>query len=315
MRVIGSIATNTFREAVRQPVYLLVVGLGCVVAFFSQYFTFFAFGEEKSMIKEMGLATVSLCGLLLAVFSSSSVIADEIEKLTVLTILCKPVKRWEFIVGKFFGILLAVLVAFLILGVVFLAAVWFAELPFSYVRALYGHVDPDWEPNQPRDFGELVAKTWANLSTYLPGTGLLMIKGLVLAYFQVVVIVAIAVAVSTRLPMIVNMVVCATVYAFGHVSNSLTLYFYPSGPTGEKLVAQTDALGLLTILGKYPGLGVMQILRTLAPNLENFNVWDDIAFGFNVPVEYMGIVVLYGLVYATMMLLVAIVLFRGREAA
>lgn len=314
MRV-WSICVNTFREAVRQPVYILILAGGSMLIYFSQYFTFFALGEEKSMIKEMGLATVSLSGLLLAVFASSSVIADEIEKLTVLTILSKPVRRDEFVVGKFFGVALAVLLAFVVLGTVFVLTVWVSELPFSPLKVLTGSYVKGFDIEEKISRWQLPAILWWNLAAYVPKTGLLMIKALVLAYFQAVVIVAIAVAVSTHLPMIVNMVICASVYAFGHISNALMLLFYPRGPGGVRLIAETDKLTAVELVLKYPGLALMKVLRVIAPNLENFNVWDEVAFGAEIPASYIGTVVHYGVIYCVVMLLVAVLLFRAREVA
>lgn len=111
MRQIFTIAANTFTEAIRQPVYLIILGCSMGLILLSPYFTLFAMLENNRMIKDMGLSTLLLTGLLLAAFSASSVIYKEIENKTILTVISKPVSRVGFILGKYLGLLAGLLLA------------------------------------------------------------------------------------------------------------------------------------------------------------------------------------------------------------
>ena len=82
---------------------------------------YFTFGEDIKMYKDTGLTAITFFALLLALLTSSSAVAEEIEGKTAVTLLSKPVNRRQFIVGKFLGIELGVLALFLILGAVFAA--------------------------------------------------------------------------------------------------------------------------------------------------------------------------------------------------
>ena len=105
-----AIARNTFLESIRQPIVLIVcVGM------------FFVFGlAAPRMFVDIGLSTVFLATTVLAAFIATNVLAREIENRTVLTVISKPVPRPVFVVGKFLGVSVAMLVALLYLGLVFM---------------------------------------------------------------------------------------------------------------------------------------------------------------------------------------------------
>jgi ABC-type transport system involved in multi-copper enzyme maturation permease subunit len=112
-----AIIRNTVLETIRQPVYALVTVLTCGVialspAFAAHIYTFGAgSGMEHSaerMVADLGLSTVLMAGLLLAVFSTASVISQEIENKTALTVLSKSIHRSTFIFGKYLGVSVAI---------------------------------------------------------------------------------------------------------------------------------------------------------------------------------------------------------------
>jgi ABC-type transport system involved in multi-copper enzyme maturation permease subunit len=107
MNPILSLASNSFKEIARQPFYYIILFAGCFIMLVSFSFTFFAFGEELKMIRNMGISTITICGLLAGCLSSSILITGELERQTTLTILCKPITRTGYILGKYLGILAA----------------------------------------------------------------------------------------------------------------------------------------------------------------------------------------------------------------
>lgn len=115
-----AIAKNTFTQSIRQPIYLVLVGLGILALVFNLSLSSFTMGEDNRMLMDMGLATIFLVCLFIAAFVATSVLSQEIQDKTVLTVVSKPVSRPLFIFGKFFGVSGSILVATIILSCTFM---------------------------------------------------------------------------------------------------------------------------------------------------------------------------------------------------
>jgi ABC-type transport system involved in multi-copper enzyme maturation permease subunit len=107
---IGIVALNTFREAVRDRVLynlvffaLLMIGAAILVGQIS-------IGIEEIVIVSLGLSAISIIGLLISVFIGVGLVSKEIDKRTLYALLAKPLRRWEFIAGKFAGLVLTLTV-------------------------------------------------------------------------------------------------------------------------------------------------------------------------------------------------------------
>src|SRR5947207_11119337 len=101
---LSAISFNTFREAVRDRVlYNLILFVLLLVAS-APLFGEVSIGLEKIILVNVGLSAISLFGIIIAIFIGIGLVSKEIEKKTLYTILSRPVRRWEFIVGKFFGL-------------------------------------------------------------------------------------------------------------------------------------------------------------------------------------------------------------------
>ena len=103
---IGAIALNTFREAIRDRILYLLLVFALVLIGISRMLALLTVGNEDKIIKDIGLSAISLFGVLTAVFVGVSLVFKEIERRTVYTLLANPVRRWQFVVGKFLGLLL-----------------------------------------------------------------------------------------------------------------------------------------------------------------------------------------------------------------
>lgn len=110
IRRILAVAQNTFLEAVRQKVFAVLLLFGLVMVGGANYFTEFSFQEQFKFLKDLGYASIGLTGLLIGLLGAAQLIPGEIEKRTILTALCRPLRRWEFIWGKYLGLLLLLLV-------------------------------------------------------------------------------------------------------------------------------------------------------------------------------------------------------------
>ncbi len=101
---IAHIATNTFREAVRDRVLYNLIAFALVLSGAAIFIGQISIDVERLVVVNLGLTAVSLFGVVIAIFIGIGLVSKEIEKRTLYTVLSRPVRRWEFIVGKFFGL-------------------------------------------------------------------------------------------------------------------------------------------------------------------------------------------------------------------
>jgi len=118
-----SIAKNTFIETIRQPVYAVIVAAAVFLFFISPSLTMYTMEDDNKLLRELGLSTLFIAGLFIATFSASAAITEEIETKTILTTLSKPVPRYIFILGKFIGTVAAVILAHYIFTIAMLMTI------------------------------------------------------------------------------------------------------------------------------------------------------------------------------------------------
>ena len=114
MRAIRAIAVNTFREAIRDRILYLFIGFAIVMVISTKLFGMLTVGDEAKIVKDVGLAAMQFFSMLIAVMMSMLLISREVDNRTVFNILSKPVRRWQFILGKYLG-LVAIVAANLLL--------------------------------------------------------------------------------------------------------------------------------------------------------------------------------------------------------
>src|SRR5947208_16492999 len=126
------ILRHTFLEAIVQPIYplLLAIGAGVLVVF--ALLPFFTLGEDTAMFKSVALDVILLLVLISTLFATSKSIYEEIEDRTMLTLMSKPVQKWEVLVGKYLGIILAAALAVGLLGIVIILCTWW-RIPSDYL--------------------------------------------------------------------------------------------------------------------------------------------------------------------------------------
>src|SRR5947208_16863355 len=118
------ILRHTFIEAIVQPIYSLLIVIGAAILVVFGMLPFFTLGEDTVMFKSVGLDVILIIVLIATLFATSKSIYEEIEDRSMLTLMSKPVRRWEVLVGKYLGIILAAAMAIAILGVVLILCTW-----------------------------------------------------------------------------------------------------------------------------------------------------------------------------------------------
>jgi ABC-type transport system involved in multi-copper enzyme maturation permease subunit len=128
---IVALAWSTFRETVRDRIFYLVGVFGFVMLASTAVLSPLTVGAQGKIMSDVGLAGMSVFGLLVVVFVGSGMVRKEMDKGTILTILSKPVGRREYLVGKFMGLNLTLLTMLTIMGLLFLLMTFLAPGTFS----------------------------------------------------------------------------------------------------------------------------------------------------------------------------------------
>lgn len=292
----AAVAFAAFREGLRHPMFWFMLALALILMIAMPILPYFTFGEDFKMVKDLGYSTIMLFSAAFGILAASMLISEEIEGRTAITLMSKPISRRQFLLGKFVGILLASLAMTLILMFVFDVMLVFKlyydkePMPFpawldSFSKAAEPHVG-----QSASEF--LTGSVWwfGHVGTALPGV--------ILGFGQVMVLLAIAVALATRLPMIVNVVSCLVIFVLGNLSPVLAQ------------VSQTR-YSLVRF--------VAQVFDTLLPGLEHFSLGAAIAR--DTPPDagpfaaYIASVMLYALLYTSIALLLGLILFEDRDLA
>lgn len=128
---IYAIALNTFREAIRKRMLYAIIVLVIGANLFSIVMGAMSFAEEARVARDIGLASISLFGSITAIILGSVLLHSEIQRRTIHTIIAKPIERYEFVLGKYLGMVatLTVLVALFTLALAGL--LYYQNVPFS----------------------------------------------------------------------------------------------------------------------------------------------------------------------------------------
>src|ERR1700678_3665705 len=155
LRII-TIGRNTLTEAVRQKVLNVLLIFSLVLVGSSVLVSQLATGDLDSagifdaqikFVKDFGCGSIGLFGFLIALLSTAQLIPQELHNRTIYTILAKPVRRSEFLLGKFFGIGLLLALCVALMSLAFAAALYWQEKQgLDTVEAIYSQT-PNWQHN------------------------------------------------------------------------------------------------------------------------------------------------------------------------
>jgi ABC-type transport system involved in multi-copper enzyme maturation permease subunit len=298
----GAVALAAFQEGVRQPMFWLLTILGSFVMIISVFIPYFTFGEDLKMVKELCYAFTMLGPAIFGVVAACMSVTEEIEGRTAVTLMSKPISRRQFLLGKFVGISSAALFMTALLGWVlvwvFLYKSWYDS---GNPAAQVDTSEPGWVLTLVGDIPALAQTTTGDLVR-----GILLwvndagaaLPGLVIGFCQVAVLTAVAVALATRIPMVVNLTMCLLVYLLGHLTPIMTE----------------------VSRHQYPLVSfVAQLFETIFPGLDLFDVGSSIIR--DLPLDPVGYsvytlnVALYALTYTAIALLAGLILFEDRDLA
>ena len=286
------ILRHTFVESAVQPIYSLLLTLGAVILFIFAALPFFTLGEDTNMFKTVGLDVILLFVLIATLFATSKSIYEEIEDRTMLTLMSKPLRRWEVLLGKYLGIVAAAALAVAVLGAVIAICVWW-RIPTDYQFNL-------------RSLDELEQRRiWEHRLMHLAG----VLPSLLLVWLQISVLAAVGVAISTRVSLVVNLPVVIILYIAGNLSR-----FLEQAVAGEGVFARLVAVVISDVL---PFLAVFDLRQKTVYSriaLSGTSFASDVnAVGLGEIWGYVFIAALYAVAYTTFALSFGMLLFHGRE--
>ena len=302
----GAVALAAYREGWRQPMFWLITLFAAVATWLAVVIPYFTFGDDYKMMKQIGFDIAMVAAVLFGVLAASMSISEEIEGRTAVTLMSKPVNRRQFLIGKFLGILMACLAMTLVLG-------WnlnftLRVMPeFDRINEAIdpmplqagGWFGPTVEKSVPSAPGRVIARGVAGWFADTTAHSL----GLFLGFGQVMILVAVASALATRLPFVINLVLCLVVYMLGHLAPAI-VKVTESGGGGA-------GMGLVGFMGR--------LFDVLLPALEFFVMGPAIIRETPLDLWQFGWYVLtvfgYAVLYTAIALLVGLLLFEDRDLA
>ena len=318
MKKLYILTKNTFKETIRQPIYAIIIIIALLLLSLSPSITMYTLDEDNKLLRELGLSTLFLAGLFIAIFSASGTVAEEIENKTIMTVVSKPVQRPIFIIAKFLGVALAVVLANFICTIGLLMAIrhgvlesvndthdWtvLAAAAVSVITAFalsaFFNYIYDWKFTSTV---VLLLAVFASLSiTFLyfidrdwkfnpanNGISSLDCYGAVLLLPAALIIAALAVAFSTRFNTAVTLACCIGIFLLGLITDW--------------------AFGSLADSHLWA-----KALYFIIPNLQVFWISDAIYKGSQITFQYIALAGSYSLCYMAAVLFIAIALFQRRQ--
>lgn len=273
MKRLATIARNTFREAVRDRVLYLVAAFGVLVLLSGKVIGWVSVGEDTKIVRDIGLTSVSFFGAMIALFVGTGLIQREIGGRTIYTILARPVARWEFVLGKYLGLLGTVIVATAGMAVVFLV----------YLLAVTG-IAP----------GDSIGGAEAPSALGWP-----VFQSLILTGFEMIVMTAMAVFFSSISTPILSAVFTFFAYVAGQFASSVSLLSQMAVPKDGR--------------GSWLGHIMLEVIYRLMPNLDLMNVRDGAVHGYAVGAGQMAWTIVYAIGYAGLVLALTCLLFERRN--
>lgn len=133
MNTIVTIAKNTFKETIRDRVLYVILAFAILLIISTIFFGSISLDQDVKVIKDLGLAGIFLFGVIIAIFVGTTLVHKELDRRTIYLIFPKPVHKYEFVLGKFFGMAATLLLVTLLMSIVFFIILTIKKEPFSTI--------------------------------------------------------------------------------------------------------------------------------------------------------------------------------------
>lgn len=277
---IWTIAKTTVGEAMRKKVLNVCLIVAVAMIAISVSFTQFEFQQDMTIVKSLGLFVILLAGFVISLILCVSLIPNEVDRRTIYTILSKPVKRYEFVVGKYLGGLMTLFINIMLMGLVFIIMV--------SIKAAVSDV--------PVKFAQEVGSQATTFKPRIFDSSLVL--GVIMIYFQFFLLSAVVMFFSVFLTPTVNFFASAAVYIVGSAA-----------PVWQSMSSKASTSPVLVKM-------VYKIIHTIVPNFDYFNIQNKLIHP-HVQVRSMGLYVtesiVYAILFSVVVMTVAVLIFEKKE--
>lgn len=279
-----AITSNTLIDLTRQKVFYVLLIFALLLIGSSVFLARFTFQQEFQILKDISLGAMSIFSSLLAIVATARLIPQDIEDRTVYTILAKPVPRFEYLLGKLTGVLLLLAISLGLMAAMFLVVLAVCEQSALQETARqFAHA-----PREQLEDSLLAVRASAFDVDLLPGIAVIYLKSSLLA--------ALTLFVSTfATTNIFTVVVMVFIYFIGHLQ-----------ATAREFWLQEHAPTWITRV-------FLALVALLFPDLQAFNLVDDVVAGAAIPLSLFVKTAGLGLFYTTIYTLLATFVFYGKE--
>jgi ABC-type Na+ efflux pump permease subunit len=296
------IGRNTLTEAVRQKVLNVLLIFSLVLVGSSVSVSQLAtpgldsagmFDAQIKFVKDFGCGAIGLFGFCIALLSTAQLIPQELHNRTIYTILAKPVRRSEFLLGKFFGIVLLVALCVALMSLAFAATLYWQEVQGIHATDAIYNQNPNWRANPDavnaynHEIQEIVQQTRDPQ----------LIEAVLLIFAKLILTTGIALLISTfATSSIFTIITTFMIYLIGHMESTAREFWLASGASAS--IWQSSLVGFISLL---------------IPDMNSFTIVDEILAGNKVPWSHVMNLLGYADVYLIVVLAVSIVIFDYRE--
>lgn len=281
---IAALTGNTFIELVRLKVFYFLLLFALLLIGNSFFMVQLSFQQEFQVLKDISLGAMSIFTSLLAIVATAQLLPRDLEDRTTYTILAKPVPRYEYLIGKLAGVLLLVGLSILAMSALFLAVLFVRE------QMLIGATLRESAGLRPEQIeGALRGLKEAAFNTNL-------FAGIIIIYLKAALLASLTLFISTFASSnIFTIVVMVFIYFIGHLQATARDYWL-----------QEQGAGWLA-------KSFLALVALAFPDLQLFNLVDDIVAGTAIPLRLFAQTALLGCVYTSVYLFFAWVSFHGKE--
>jgi ABC-type Na+ efflux pump permease subunit len=279
-----AITSNTLTELTRLKAFYVLLVFGLLLIGSSIFMAQFSFQQEFQILKDVSLGAISMFTSLLAIVATARMLPQDIEDRTVYTILAKPVPRFEYVIGKIAGVLLLLTISTLIMVAAFLAVLYMREQAVLHTTAQQMAGAP---PDQLADALRAVQASALNFD---------LVPGIIIIFLKACLLTALTLFVSTfATSTIFTIVMMVFIYFIGHLEATAREYWL-----------QEHGGGILT-------RAFLAIVALFFPDLQAFNLVDDIVAGTAISMAVFIKTALLGVFYTVIYTLLAVFVFYGKE--
>jgi ABC-type Na+ efflux pump permease subunit len=283
-RRLAAITMNTLTELTRLKVFYFLLIFALLLIGSSIFMARVTFQQEFQILKDVSLGAMSIFTSLLAIVATARLIPQDVEDRTIYTILAKPVPRFEYVVGKVAGVLLLLAISTLVMSVMFVAVLYFREETLVNETIRQMRAAP---ADQVQDALDAIRAAAFNFN---------LLPGIVVIYLKACLLAALTLLVSTfATTNIFTIVVMVFIYFIGHLEATARQYWLH-----EHAANWTTRIFLA-------------VLALIFPDLQTFNLVDDIVAGAAIPLAIFGKTAVLGIFYSTIYTLLAVFVFYGKE--